>query len=445
MKTLTKLAGVWKEVRRIYTKKRTSWREVRHVYAKANGKWELVFSRPSIMLRAHGLLQNVEQQAIRGVWFNGNQHQTGVAGRSWTLGLIDANGFVTFQETYDVHSNAVVDAGTIAAQNLAAKLNSLENDQLFFLITYDEPATNRMLGNLPQAMYRVGVSQSIFEKIAFRGAYLFLGRVNHRLYYENYIGNPNPEQDTDGDPRAALNVSFYVEKGQPLIYDYSPVAAFLGEVAAADFITGDALAAQVGLTAGTSFSSNSPWLSFTRHGKKLFIPKLPLRQTTNWLDLYNAGLVFGDDTIGVRPSSVATGVLQNKRVTIAGKTYIVRLLKGSAGGKTYVTPAAQNGNDLPLGYDSEWNDLYYLITNDPLITNYHGPKIANPYTPTDLGFTPNPSSGPRIRPCQEINADLAGTMLSRGNTNSSARLASDRLYNTTSTASAWTPCLELVE
>lgn len=445
MKIFTKVAAVWRSVGLLYVKHLSIWREARMVYVKVNGKWEMAYSRPRIFLYALGLAQTVVDISNRGVWFNNNQHQSGVAGRSYTLGVFDDKGFIIRQTTFDIHSDADPGFGLQQAQLFASKLNELQTGQLFFIISFDEPKTNRMLGGLPEAMYRVGVNVKIFENIQYRSAYAILGRVGRAPYYENYIGIPVEELDGNGDRKAAIVCRFILENGNPIVYGSTPIATFDGEVASADFIDGDTLAAQIGLTAGTSINSNTPWLSFTRHSKKIYIPKLPLRGSVNWEMLYNAGAVFGDDTVGVRPNQIATAVLQNKRVTIAGKTYIVRLLKGTNGGQTYDRFTDDSGNDSWLGYNSEWNDLHYLITSDLTIIRYTGPKIADPYTPAQLGFTPNPSTGPRIRFCQEVNVNLGGQTMARGNTNNVTDVIPDRLYNTTSTANAWVPCLELVE
>lgn len=222
-----------------------------------------------------------------------------------------------------------------------------------------------------------------------------------------------------------------------------PDVAFNGEIPWTEFIDGDTLASVVGLTAGTSINSDSPWLSFNYYGKKLFVPKLPIRQGTSWLALYNAGVVHGTGAIGTKPAQ-NTGVLQNKRVTIADKTYIVRLLKGTGGGDTYVLNASDAGTDKPLGFDSEWNRLFYLITVDSKIVSYTGPKIPNPYTPADLGLSPATGNASTFRVVQEIRDTLNGNYVARGTLATVTGVQPGRTHTDTSTAQGWTPCLELV-
>lgn len=445
MNIFTKVVDRWRKVKLAFFKIGGVWKPIRHAYVKKAGQWKLSYSRPRIDIYAIGLIQTVIPSDMRGVWFNNAHHITGVANRSWTVGLIGADGFIFNQETFDLHSSGDIPLGTARAQAMASKLNGLPAGQLFFIVTYDEPATNRLLGGLPAALYRVGVSPNIIEKMQYRSAYLILGRVGRRCYYENYIGKVTGQGNDDGDPMAMVALKFFVEEGQPKIQEATMVATFNGLIASEDFISGDDLAAQIGLTAGVSINSTTAWMSFTRHGKKLFVPQYPLRSSSNWQHLYAAGAVFGDGTVGVRPNAIATAVLQNKRVTIGGKEYIVRLLKGTAGGHTYTSTAEDLGNDTRLGFNSEWNDLHYLITNDPTIVNYDGPKITFLYSPADLGFTPDPSNGPRIRFCQEVNANLGGQTMARGNTNNVTDVIPNRLYDTTSTANTWVPCLELVE
>ncbi|PTT75172.1 hypothetical protein DBR42_29460 [Pelomonas sp. HMWF004] len=60
---------------------------------------------------------------------------------------------------------------------MAAALNSIDSLHVCVVFTYDEPATNRLLGNLPAAMYRNGASRVVWGSAAFRyrGAYILVG------------------------------------------------------------------------------------------------------------------------------------------------------------------------------------------------------------------------------------------------------------------------------
>lgn len=223
MQVLTKVAGVWRKAKLLFVKVAGTWKPVRQVYVKISGVWKATYSRANIEINALGLVQTVMPSIWRGVWYNRNQHLSGVAGRSYTLGLISKDGFITTQTSFDIHADSDAVVGGNNAALMASKLSALADGQIFFIVTYDEPKKNRLLGGLPSAMYRVGVSQAIFENINYRGAYFILGKVGSVPYYENYIGVPNPEGIDDGDPRAAISIKFYMEEGVPTIYQSTPI------------------------------------------------------------------------------------------------------------------------------------------------------------------------------------------------------------------------------
>jgi len=172
-----------------------------------------------------------------------------------------------------------------------------------------------------------------------------------------------------------------------------------GEVSAADFITGDALASLVNLTAGSSINSAHGWLKFAYKGKTLLTSKRPLRSTISWNDLNARALITG-----------------NTVVSINGLQYKVRLFFGNTG--------------------LEWDDLMYRVwENDPTGTFWER------YTSVDLVAT-NPGSDPgRDNWCQESAG--TGTYRTRGNGGMQG-------YYDGSAASAdsgrgWRPVLELVQ
>lgn len=224
---------------------------------------------------------------------------------------------------------------------------------------------------------------------------------------------------------------------------------FKGEIPSSEFISGDALAAAVGFSNGVSINSGTPWLSFIYKEKSLFVPKLPLRRSFNWGQLYTAGIVHGDDTTGIKPSALAAA-MQNKRVTIGGQVFRVRLLSGSK--ETPPVNTVASGYDVAFTYDSEWNDLFYPIVDDPKMLSYTGPKISNPYSLADLGLITGSSTADGDRFCKEITS--AGNCLYRGtsgnagisaNRGPSITASSTRLaYYVTGASHGWIPCLELV-
>lgn len=122
---------------------------------------------------------------------------------------------------------------------------------------------------------------------------------------------------------------------------------FIGEVPASEFITGDALASQIGLTAGVSQYSDAGWLHFedSVDGLTKYISKKPLRHSISWDSIDAVGAVFG-----------------SKTVVINGDMYKVRLLSGA---NSNPATTANGSFDHPGTHDCEWNRLLYHISAKP--------------------------------------------------------------------------------
>lgn len=137
-------------------------------------------------------------------------------------------------------------------------------------------------------------------------------------------------------------------------------AAYYGRVPPADSISAADFCSAVGLTLGTLVNGTYGWLKFYIDGKILLIAQKPFRSGVTWQNLYQLGLVYGDDTTGASPSG--TAVVQNKRITIGGYVYRVRLIRGSG-----VDPAVASTN-----IDSEWNRLLYNVSTTSISTQEGG-------------------------------------------------------------------------
>lgn len=184
---------------------------------------------------------------------------------------------------------------------------------------------------------------------------------------------------------------------------------YYGEVTAANFINGDALASALSLTDGGSINTNSAWLKVAHRNRTLFVPKLPLRQNVSYDQLRDANLIAG-----------------MREVTIAGQTYRVRLLRG-----TNVNPAQAGASVDPLqAHGSEWNEVFYPVfsgaTPSQLVDNWANNAIAA------LGTIP----------CWTQELVDGGAAIARGNATTVAQCNS--LPTGTTTGVAWRPCLELV-
>lgn len=198
---------------------------------------------------------------------------------------------------------------------------------------------------------------------------------------------------------------------------------FWGEVPTSEFITGDVLATEIGLTAGTAQFTNEPWLHFELDGKTLYVAKKPLRHSISWNNINAQGVVFGTRTIELN-----------------GETFKVRLLTGADTDPT----SATSGSYDPAGTsDSEWNRLLYAVHNG-VHTNSQNttpPGYWPLYSDIDLVVHSTGGNGSRSW-CQETNASSTGSRVYRGQ-----RGVSYFAFNSTSRVApdlGWRPVLELV-
>lgn len=222
-------------------------------------------------------------------------------------------------------------------------------------------------------------------------------------------------------------------------------AGFYGEIPAAEFITGSALASAVGLSAGTLQHDTTPWLKFALEGKILYIPQKTIRYSLSWEHIYQAGVVYGVDGFGVTPSG--GDVDQGTVVTVGGKDYRVRLLRGAASDPT----TDSTGYDIVESHGSEWNRLMY-----PIHSGVHT-TAGNPTTHTDPSAEPygtwaqysdddllvdNPFGTGVYSWCQETTATTTNR-IGRG-ASGITRTGSPTATNN-HTLRGWRPVLELVE
>jgi len=78
-------------------------------------------------------------------------------------------------------------------------------------------------------------------------------------------------------------------------------AGFFGFVTAADFINGDDLAAAIGLSAGSSQFTNTPWIKYMWKGKVCFTPLKTIRYGVDWDSIYNVGAIYASGDEGTLP------------------------------------------------------------------------------------------------------------------------------------------------
>jgi len=155
-------------------------------------------------------------------------------GRSYNVLTINRSTGVTYARNFDVFNNYNVNNPSVTqATALADYLNSLSDDVIVVISTFDEPRTYSTTGsdrlslpaNLIAAMKRCGAYSNFGSStdspagfINYRGAYVLVGipGINSVNTLQNYIGKPvvNGSGDQIGDPNAFIDLRFSVTNGQ---------------------------------------------------------------------------------------------------------------------------------------------------------------------------------------------------------------------------------------
>lgn len=138
-----------------------------------------------------------------------------------------------------------------------------------------------------------------------------------------------------------------------------------------------------GSTTWRYYNHPSTWLKFHLDGKTLFTPVKPLGSGISWNDLYNLGMVYGRDDIGI-PGTDQTGVSQSCIAEFNSYLYRVRLMSISPSvGLTATSTTTLQSPDWEIG--SEWVRLFYNIVSLAGLKNQEGDKWAS-LTPDALGL-----------------------------------------------------------
>jgi hypothetical protein len=233
-----------------------------------------------------------------------------------------------------------------------------------------------------------------------------------------------------------------------LTYDDTTKTGYYGHTTAAELITGDALASQIGLTAGTSQYNDAGWEKFfvgadadcnpDNINKILYIAKKTFRYNLSWDNINTVNAVYG-----------------SRIIIIGGNAYKVRLLRGSRSDLIQTHDITCSDN---FGCNSEWNDLLYRVhtdvpnCSDPTVGmpggnetfRHGGPQVGtnwNNYSDADLQVYYLVGYGTYCW-CQETDTLSSSRCVSRGGNGVA-------YYNTYSSSYlhdglGWLPCLELV-
>lgn len=207
--------------------------------------------------------------------------------------------------------------------------------------------------------------------------------------------------------------------------DNDPDIGFFGEVPAADFIKGDALATAIGLSAGTAKDSNSPWLKYSTDGVTKLVALRNFRYGLSWKQINSAGAVDG-----------------TADVTIDGVEYWVELMEGGNDDPTHDSA----GYDVQAGVGSEWNRLFYRLSNGQYAYDNTSNSRDSERPFTEWGLYSDDQMNMNYKDddgsyswCKEVHGSSSSRRVGRGSSGVS------RLYRYTSSsthsARGWRPVL----
>ena len=226
--------------------------------------------------------------------------------------------------------------------------------------------------------------------------------------------NPNPDDATDSP-------------GPKMLIGGTMAAGYFGTVPSSEFISGEALAAEVGVSQGTAQHSNVDWFKFAYEGEILFRPMRAIRHSVTWNALDVAGCIYGNTTI-----------------TIDGLTYRVRLMRGALTNPSNYTDPDRGA----IG--SEWNQLMLPIHERAADQSWNYPQYAGPNVPnwgiglTDWDLLTHNSLGDGSDVwCQEARGGLTVNRVTRGGLG----VSNSRSFYIMDDGSSrgWAPVLELIQ
>lgn len=146
-----------------------------------------------------------------------------------------------------------------------------------------------------------------------------------------------------GEPAAVIPTPTVPDlPGSEVLIAGDSVQGFFGEVSAIDLISGDALCAYLGLTAGISQNSEAGWLKSILDGRYLFTAKKTFRHTISWNDINAVEAIFG-----------------KRLIEIDGNVYAIKLLTSEEWDKVIqpvhvsgIAPRLYNYSDADLNVNS---------------------------------------------------------------------------------------------
>lgn len=132
---------------------------------------------------------------------------------------------------------------------------------------------------------------------------------------------------------------------------------YLGWLSDAEFFSYADIKEQLGLSFGVTWNAGG-WFKFIYKGKVIFYPANSYTNAT-WLQLYAAGLVYGDDTTGEFIDGFSPPPLrkQDARVTRDGYEFRVRIPKVNDHKRAYQTYASYEGTEIMDIFDRLYSTM----------------------------------------------------------------------------------------
>lgn len=188
--------------------------------------------------------------------------------------------------------------------------------------------------------------------------------VNKTIYYYRVVAVKGDERSWGSNQMVGYFADTGPGRQTPLRGDWN--AGLMDFITPANFITNAALRAKVPALFGlTNAGEPTLWYKMCWKGKVFMVPNANI-VSASWAQLYNAGLVYGENGVGERPTAIGVGAVnQMVTVEIAGNRYLLRCPKTSS----------LPDNEFSVGQadtlNSEWRDTVgrmSLLSLDPQAT-----------------------------------------------------------------------------
>ena len=146
-------------------------------------------------------------------------------------------------------------------------------------------------------------------------------------------------------------------------------------------LTATNLATAIGLTGGTAINDTVAWMKFSRKGKVLFVPVMPLRHSVTWNQIYNAGAVYGDDSVGQTPPNGRAG--KRLRVDAATNSFVMDTTEGEGFTKDGAVLGAIGDIIVTRGFANAANNGEFTIAaiTNSAVTVTGGTLVTEPSAP----------------------------------------------------------------